>query len=87
VIVVTVRRKIAGRAGFDMFALGPQGVYDLPDQRTVDAKPDEHFCVLLENFIADQLDECPLFHPALHELRTRNVALVDRSLHSSDAGD
>jgi len=41
---------------------------------TADVKPGEHFSVLLENLIADQPDECPLFHPALHKLRTRNGA-------------
>jgi len=85
VIVVRVRRKIVGRAGFDGFTLGPQRVDDFPDKRAADAKPGEHFPVLLQNLIADQPDEHPLFHPTLHELRTRNIPLVDPSFHSSDA--
>jgi hypothetical protein len=70
-----------------MFTLGPQRVNDFSDERTAYAKPGEYFSVLLQNFIADQPDERPLFHPALYELRTRNVAFVDRSFHSSDAGN
>lgn len=70
-----------------MFAFGAQRVDDFPDERAPDAKPGEHFSVLLQNFIADQPDERPVFDPALHELRTRDVALVDRVFHSSDAGD
>jgi hypothetical protein len=77
VIVVRVRRKIAGRAGLDVFTLGPQRVNDFSDERTADAKPGEHFSVLPEDFIADQPDERPLFHPPLHEFRARNAALTE----------
>ena len=78
---------MASWAGLDMFTLGSQRIDDLPDERAPDSKPGEYFSVLLQNVIADQPDERPFFHPALHELRTRNVPLVDRVFHSSDAGD
>ena len=72
-----VRRKIAGRTELNGFAFSAQRVDDFPDERTPDAKPSEYFSILLQNFIVDQPDERPIFDPAPHELRTRNVALMD----------
>jgi hypothetical protein len=87
VIVVRVRRQLVGRAELDMFALSAQRVDDFSDERAADTKPGEHLSVLVQNFSGDQPDERPVFYPALYKFRTGNVALVDRALHSSDAGN
>jgi hypothetical protein len=85
--VYRVRRQTASRAELDAFASSAERVDDFPDERSADTKPREYLSILLQNFVADWPDECPLFYPALHELRTCNVALVDRIFHSSDADD